>query len=120
MLGLHSNHSFTIPAKLSKPLKKKLEISQLREDLMYCLVHLNASFYHLILIKLLIYPVIGGTASNWAKKIMWLERRVKNVRSLADEVEKLEKLEFLSVWYQIPEIKWSSNILQERFWLCSV
>lgn len=46
VLDLHSNNSFTIPAKLSKPLKKKLEISQLRKDFMYCLVHLSATFYH--------------------------------------------------------------------------
>lgn len=34
---------------------------------------------------------------------MWFERRDKNARSLGDKVEKLEKLEFLSVWYRISE-----------------
>lgn len=45
VLGLHNNHSFTIPAKPSKPLMKKREISQFTKDLMYCLVHLSATFY---------------------------------------------------------------------------
>lgn len=40
---------------------------------------------------------------------MWLERSIKNVGNLADEVEKLGKT-FLSVWYHILEIKGSSNI----------
>lgn len=30
------------------------------------------------------YPVMGTTASNWAKNFMWLERRVKNISNLVD------------------------------------
>lgn len=55
---------------------------------------------------------------------MWLERRDKNARSLGNKVEKLEKFDFFFFFFvcieTLSEIRWSSYVFQERFWICSV